>query len=242
MIKKPIILFVFLILGLSGAVSYMTPYLLEHTRIGLEFTGGYEILYTAESIDPEKPVDKETLLQTADILGKHANALGVDEPEITLEGDDQIRVKLAGVTNSKQVKSIINTDELPLKLTETYSQTVGGVLGQADFDATVQAGVIAFGIILAFIAVYYRIPGIIACFTLTVYLSFMLLVFNLLDATLSLAAIVAFVLGLGIAADSNILAYERIKEEIRKGKPIVSALKDGEIGRASCRERVYVLV
>ena len=228
MIKKPIILFVFIILGLSGAVSYMTPYLIEHTRIGLEFKGGYEILYTAESIDPEKPVDKETLLQTADMLGKHANSLGVDEPEITLEGDDQIRVKLAGVTNSKQVKSIINTDELPLKLTETYSQTVGGVLGQADFDATVRAGVIAFGIILAFIAVYYRIPGIIACFTLTVYLSFMLLVFNLLNATLSLAAIVAFVLGLGIAADSNILAYERIKEEIRKGKPIVSALQDGE--------------
>ena len=228
MIKKPTILFVFIILGLSGAVFYMTPYLLDHTRIGLEFKGGYEILYTAESTEPEKPVDREALLQTADILGKRANTLGVDEPEITLEGDDQIRVKLAGVSSSNQVKTIIKTDALPLKLTETYSQTVGGVLGQADFDATVQAGVIAFGLILAFIAVFYRIPGIISCFTLTVYLAVMLLVFNLLNATLSLAAIVAFVLGLGIAADSNILAYERIKEEIRKGKPIASALKDGE--------------
>ena len=83
MIKKPIILFVFIILGLSGAVYFMTPYLLDHTRIGLEFKGGYEILYTAESADPEKPVDKETLIQTADILGKRANTLGVDEPEIT---------------------------------------------------------------------------------------------------------------------------------------------------------------
>lgn len=228
MIKKPFTLFVFIILGLSGAVYYITPYLLENTRIGLEFKGGYEILYTAESTDPTISVDRETLLQTADILGKRANTLGVDEPEITLEGDDQIRVKLAGVTSSDQVKAIIKTDALPLKLTETYSQTVGGVLGQADFDATIQAGVIAFGLILAFIAIFYRIPGIISCFTLTVYLAAMLLVFNLLNATLSLAAIVAFVLGLGIAADSNILAYERIKEEIRKGKPMAFALKDGE--------------
>ena len=228
MIKKPFMLFILIIVGLSGVVFYMAPYLVEHTRIGLEFKGGYEILYTAESTDPGKPVDKDTLLLTADILGKRANTLGVDEPEITLEGDDQIRVKLAGVTSSDQVKTIIKTDALPLKLTETYSQTVGGVLGQTDFDATVQAGVIAFGLILLFIVVFYRIPGIISCFTLTVYLSVMLLVFNLLNATLSLAAIVAFVLGLGIAADSNILAYERIKEEIRKGKPILSALKDGE--------------
>ena len=67
MIKKPFILFILIIVGLSGAVFYITPYLLEHTRIGLEFKGGYEILYTAESLEPGKSLDKETLLQTADI-------------------------------------------------------------------------------------------------------------------------------------------------------------------------------
>jgi len=229
MVKKPVILFILIILGISGVVAYTTPYLVEHTRIGLEFKGGYEILYTAEPLEPGKVVDRDALLKTADILEKRANTLGVSEPQVTLEGDDQIRVKLAGISSNEQVRAIMNTASgLPLKLTEKYSQTVGGVLGESAFEQTKQAGIIALALIFLFIGVFYRGAGLVACFTLITYLWLLLLGFYLLNATLSLAAVVAFVLGMGIAADSNILAYERIKEEMRKEKPILSSLKDGE--------------
>lgn len=77
-------------------------------------------------------------------------------------------------------------------------------------------------------AIVYRVLGAIAIFTLITYLWLLLVVFNVLHATLSLAASVAFVLGIGIASDANILSYERIKEELRLGKATATAIKDSE--------------
>jgi len=115
---------------------------------------------------------------------------------------------------------------LPARLTEKYSLTVGGVLGAGDLQATVFAGVLALAVILTFVAAYYRVPGLVGAFTLLVYLWLMLGAFVLLQVTLSLAAIVALVLGVGIAADSNILAFERFKEELRKREEPSEALRE----------------
>lgn len=89
------------------------------------------------------------------------------------------------------------------------------MLGAADFTATLNAGLYALGAIALFLLVVYRVPGLVAVFTLCVYLWLLLVAFNALHATLSLAAIVAFILGVGIAADANILSFERIKESRR---------------------------
>lgn len=218
-----------LIVFLSSLIVFTTPSLLKNTRIGLEFKGGYEILYVAESIAAGKPVERTALLKTAQILNSRANSLGVAEPDVIVEGNNQIRVKLAGVSSGEQVRAILTQPgTLPLKITENYSQTVGGVLGDKDLRDTLRAGVIALGLILLFMGLVYRVPGLVAVFVLITYLWLLLVVFNVLHATLSLAAIVAFVLGIGIASDANILAYERIKEELRKGKEIVTAFRDGE--------------
>lgn len=226
--KKPVIA-LFIIAFLASLITFTTPALLHNTRIGLEFKGGYEVLYIAEPTEPGKPVTKPALLQTAGVLGSRANSLGVAEPDVIVEGNNLIRVKLAGASSNAQVRSILNQPgALPVKLTEKYSQTVGGVLGEADLRDTLRAGLIALGLILLFMGVVYRIPGLVAAFCLLTYLWLLLVVFNLLHATLSLAAIVAFVLGIGIASDANILAFERIKEELRLGKKILPALKDGE--------------
>ncbi len=222
-------LFILIVLAFSFLIGVTTPKLLKNTRIGLEFKGGYEILYVAESLELGKSVDRTTLLKTAVILGDRANTLGVAEPDIIIEGNNQIRLKLAGVSHNEEVRKIINQPGiLPVKLTEKYSQTVGGVLGEADLQDTLRAGFIALASIFLFMGLVYRIPGLVAVFALITYLWLLLVVFNLLHAVLSLAAIVAFVLGIGIASDANILSYERIKEELRNGKKILFALKDGE--------------
>jgi preprotein translocase subunit SecD len=75
--------------------------------------------------------------------------------------------------------------------------------------------------------VFYRIPGLIASLTLLTYTWMLLLVFDLLNATLTLPGIAAFVLGIGMAVDANIITYERIKEEMRSGKSILSSLRAG---------------
>jgi SecD/SecF fusion protein len=71
--RKSLGIFILIILGISSVIAATTPYLISHTTIGLEFKGGYEILYTAESIHPGKPIDKDTLLKTANILASRAN-------------------------------------------------------------------------------------------------------------------------------------------------------------------------
>lgn len=228
MIPKYFVIFVAIIVGFSGVIIYTSPSLVSNVNIGLEFKGGYEILYSAESPSGE-PVSPDLLLATANILQERANSLGISEPQIIIEGDHEIRVQLAGVSDTQKARQILNSgDNLPLKLTEKYSYTVGGVLGDAALKQTFHAGIIALVLIFAFMLIFYRGVGAIACFTVICYLWLLVLVFNMLNATLSLAAVITFVLGMGIAVDANIIAYERIKEELRKGKSIETALKDGE--------------
>jgi SecD/SecF fusion protein len=208
------------------AITFTGPSLIQNTRIGLEFKGGYEILYKVEPLN-STPLDKSLLLQEAQALESQANTLGISEPEVRIEGTDQIRILLAGVTNGDEIRSVLNKpNNIPVKLTEQYSQTVGGVLGASDLHDTIYAGLVALGITFVLLILLYRLKGFIAIFTLIVYLWLLLLAFNLLHATLSLAAIVAFVLGVGVAAGSNIIFFERIKEELRTNSPPALALKE----------------
>ena len=208
------------------AITFTGPSLIQNTRIGLEFKGGYEILYKVEPLD-STPLDKSLLLQEAQALESQANTLGISEPEVRIEGTDQIRVLLAGVTNGDEIRSVLNKpNNIPVKITEQYSQTVGGVLGASDLHDTIYAGLVALGITFVLLILLYRLKGFIAIFTLIVYLWLLLLAFNLLHATLSLAAIVAFVLGVGVAAGSNIIFFERIKEELRTNSSPALALKE----------------
>jgi preprotein translocase subunit SecD len=128
---------------------------------------------------------------------------------------------------AKDLANTINLGALPLKLTEKYTQSVGATLGQKSLNDTMEAGIIALIIIIIGMVGFYRIPGFIASLTLLTYTWMLLLVFDLLNATLTLPGIAAFVLGIGMAVDANIITYERIKEEMRNGKSIYSSLRAG---------------
>lgn len=326
---KRISIFFMTILVTLAIVLWTSPNLVKQIRLGLDLKGGFEILYVASPLEEGKPVTKESLKETAKSLEKRADAIGIAEPEITTEGNDRIRVRLAGVENEEQVREIIkkpadltfrgpdgtvelngsdfvengaavgfdnlnkpmvqvkvkdkdklkkvtekllqkplaiylddkqlsapvvqsvisegtatisgnytvqeanelrdtiNLGAMPLKLTEKYTQSVGATLGQQSMKQTVEAGIIGATVILLFMVLYYRVPGLIAAFTLISYIWLMLLVFNLIHATLTLPGIAALVLGIGMAVDANIITYERIKEEIRSGKSILSSVKAG---------------
>jgi len=131
------------------------------------------------------------------------------------------------VQEAKEVAETINLGALPLKLTEKYSQSVGATLGEASLKQTVYAGAIASIVILLFMLVFYRVPGFISAVSIIANIWLLLFVFNLLNATLTLPGIAAFILGIGMAVDANIITFERIKDELRSGKTIMSAHKAG---------------
>ncbi|WP_239615230.1 protein translocase subunit SecD [Cohnella mopanensis] len=128
---------------------------------------------------------------------------------------------------AQELADIINLGALPLKITEKYTQSVGATLGKQSLHDTLFAGGLASVLILLFMLILYRLPGIVASICLIVFVWILLGVFYLMNATLTLPGIAAFVLGIGIAVDSNIITAERIKDELRSGKTIASSLRAG---------------
>lgn len=128
---------------------------------------------------------------------------------------------------AERLKDIINLGSLPLNLTELYTQKVGPTLGQQSLEKTLTGGLAGCALILLFIILSYRLPGAVATVSLLFYTWFLLLLFKWMNVTLTLPGIAAFVLGIGMAVDANVITFERIKEEIKSGKTIRSALKAG---------------
>ena len=128
---------------------------------------------------------------------------------------------------AEYLRDLINMGSLPLKLTEKYTQSVGATLGMNSLKDTVTAGVIGSLIVLLFMVIVFRVPGFVAGISIITYAWILILVHVWLKATLTLPGIAAFVLGVGMAVDANIITAERIKEEIRSGKSMLSSLKAG---------------
>lgn len=140
---------------------------------------------------------------------------------------DAIITGQESVEEAQRLADLLNAGALPLELTEMQAQSVGATLGMKALELTVIAGIIGSILVLIYMIAYYRVPGIIASFSLIVYLYIVLLIFWQLDVTLTLSGIAALVLGVGMAVDANILTYERIREELKTGKTLLSSVRAG---------------
>jgi protein-export membrane protein SecD len=114
---------------------------------------------------------------------------------------------------------------VPLRI-ETIS-TVGPTLGQMSVERSLRAGVIGLSVVLMFMLVYYRLPGVLADVALLIYAALNLAIYRSLPVTLTLPGIAGFLLSAGMAVDANILVFERMKEELRKGRSLQAAIEAG---------------
>jgi preprotein translocase subunit SecD len=114
---------------------------------------------------------------------------------------------------------------VPLKIIE--SKTVGPTLGQDSLQRSTTAGLIGLLLVVAFMILYYRLPGLVADLALLVYATVTFALFKLIPITLTLPGIAGFVLSIGVAVDANILIFERMKEELRSGQPLYRAIDLG---------------
>lgn len=333
MIKKDkLFTFFAIVIALFALMGFTVQSILPGITLGLDLKGGFEILYRLVPEEGSK-IDRDTLIQTQNVLVRRVSVLGVAEPEIDIEGNDRIRIKLAGVENqaearkilateakltfrsptgeilltgkdlkqngakyqfnpdspraphlvslqfndakefeditrkylyqpiaiyldenvqtapevqtvisngqasisgnyteqeARELANLLNAGALPVALEEISSNSVGGSLGQLAMDKGIEAGLIAIAIIFLFMLVFYRLPGFIAIVTLVTYMYLVLLFMVLMGATLTLPGIAAFILGVGMAVDANIITYERIKEELRSGKTLLSSFRAGQ--------------
>lgn len=128
---------------------------------------------------------------------------------------------------AKQLVQRLNSGALPVPIQLISQQSVEASLGQAALEASLQAGLYALAIVALFMALWYRLPGLLAIVALLIYTFFALALFKLLFVTMTLAGIVGFILSVGMAVDANILIFARMREESRAGKKFDLAVYDG---------------
>jgi preprotein translocase subunit SecD len=141
---------------------------------------------------------------------------------------------IRGAFTMQEVDKVVrqlNAGALPVPLTVMSSSVVGPTLGQESIDASYYAGLIGFALVLVFMLVFYRMPGVVATFALGLYVVMMMGYLSLMNSTLTLPGIAGFLLSVGMAIDGNIIIFERLKEELRWGKTLVAAM-DAAFNRA----------
>ena len=141
-------------------------------------------------------------------------------------GQGQITGKFTAA-EAKQLATILSYGALPYPVQEESSQDIPASLGKAFMNQTLFAGAIGIGLVLLFMLVYYRLPGLVACMALIYYGVTVYAIFRIIPVTLTLAGIAGFVLSVGMAVDANILIFERTKEELRTGKTLATAVEAG---------------
>ncbi|MDP2656237.1 MAG: protein translocase subunit SecD [bacterium] len=137
---------------------------------------------------------------------------------------------IQGNMSNKEAKLLaqrLNAGALPVPVSLISQKTIGASLGVESLQKSIFAGCIGLLLVALFMIVYYRIPGVLAVIALCIYSALTLGVLKVFGVTLTLSGIAGFILSIGIAVDANILIFERMKEELRAGKTLESAIRDG---------------
>ncbi|QQG41041.1 MAG: protein translocase subunit SecD [Candidatus Levyibacteriota bacterium] len=153
----------------------------------------------------------------------------ISAPRVNVPITDGNAVITGGFT-TEQAKNLsiqLNAGALPVPLTILEQQTIGPTLGEKSLKQSLFAGAIGFVVIVVFMVVLYGRFGVIASIALLLYTIFTLALFKAIPVTLTLAGIAGFILSIGMAVDANILIFERLREELRSGRNLSSAIELG---------------
>ena len=139
-------------------------------------------------------------------------------------------VIIQGNFTEKEVKNLvdlINSGSLPTKLEEISSKTVGAEFGEDSLNKTLTAGIIGIVLIMILLTIIYRFAGLISCLGIAIYTYVTFLLFYLIGGVLTLPGIAALVIGIGMAVDTCVINFARIKDELKNGSTLSNAFKKG---------------
>jgi SecD/SecF fusion protein len=143
--------------------------------------------------------------------------------------DGRTGAEINGLTQgeSQDLAQILQIGALPVDLTQISSSTVSATLGQQALNQGLKAGIVGLALVCLFLLIYYRFLGFVAVVGLAIYGVLFFALIKLIPITLTLPGIAGLILTIGVAADANIVIFERIKEEARSGKSMLSAISAG---------------
>ena len=144
----------------------------------------------------------------------------------------QVQISAGGlggfsVKEANELVTVLKFGSLPFPIQELSTEQISATLGSQFLDQSLLAGLIGISLVIAFMLLYYRMPGLVASFALIYYTLVVYAIFRLIPVTLTLAGVAGFVLSVGMAVDANILIFERTKEELRVGKSLPAAVEAG---------------
>jgi len=131
------------------------------------------------------------------------------------------------VVEAKTLSQRLNAGALPVPISLISQQTIGASLGSESLAQSLKAGLVGLLLVVLFMIGFYRLPGVLATIALLIYGVIILFAFKSVPVTMTLAGIAGFILSVGMAVDANVLIFERIKEEIRLGKPLGTCIDEG---------------
>jgi preprotein translocase subunit SecD len=145
----------------------------------------------------------------------------------------QTSIDIGDETEAKDLALVLKAGSLPLTLEKSQVQEVSPTLGRSSLDAGIKAGLIGLGLVFIYVLLYYRALGLIVWLGLTVFTAIMYSILALLGETagltLTLAGIAGIIVSIGITCDSYIVAFERLKDEVRSGKSMRAAVDRGMV-------------
>jgi protein-export membrane protein SecD len=210
----------------------LTGRFLKHASI--DFQGGSASIIQTPVVALQFDADGGKLF--GDITSQHIGERLAIFLDGEIKGDPTIqsaitdgRAIITGLSadEAKQMASNLNFGALPIPISLVGAESIGPTLGNEVTQAGVLAGLWGFVIVAAFMILWYRLPGLVAVFGLSMYSVLMLTVFKFLPVTLTAPGIAGFILSIGMAVDAHILIFERVKEEIRSGKDVLTSISDG---------------
>ena len=210
-----------------------SSYFKENTTVNRDDFGRIYLIF--EWNEEGSPLSEQI---TGRLLGE---PLGIFEGDEPLRGEDGHPIAptiQAIITDRGQIEGLsmndatelskqLNAGRLPVPLEIIYEETISPALGADFVELSVKAGIIGIVLVMLFMMLYYRLPGLVASLSLIFYGVVILALFKLIPVTLTLAGIGGFVLSIGMAVDANVLIFERMKEELQAGRTLGAATKAG---------------
>lgn len=144
-----------------------------------------------------------------------------------ISGGEAVISNIGSIDEAKDLSIKINSGALPFSLVTKNHSTITPTLGTGALSVMIKAGVLAFLFVTAFMIYLYRIPGVTACFALALQTILQILLLSIPQITLTLPGIAGMILSLGMGVDANVIISERIRDEVREGKSVGSAIDSG---------------
>lgn len=209
--------------GINIEDAYVSQNEYNQPVVGLKFDAVGTGLFaegTKKAIDNDAKRGQIAIILDGEVISAPYTQIVITDGAAVIEGNFTFEA-------ANSLAMLIRGGALPVQLTEEQTSVIGPTLGLDSFNSALKAALVGILLVMLFMIIMYRIPGVIASIALTLYAVIVVMVMIGLNATLTLPGIAGIVISLGMAVDANVIIFERLKEEMHVGKSLRASIDSG---------------